>query len=105
MDIAFAFPFEVMMCGIDRRNARAFDGLFCAMQRWTGKATRDHENAGHPLVTTPSEAKGRLADRSITEKARKGLQQIAETKELSSEDRKARIQRIKAFKKRTLRAK
>ena len=34
MDIAFAFPFEVMMCGIDRRNARAFDGLFCAMQRW-----------------------------------------------------------------------
>jgi hypothetical protein len=70
------------------------------------KATRDHESAGHRLVTTPSEAKDLLAnDPTISERARKGLQQIARMKEPSSEDRKVRIQRIKAFEKRTLRPK
>jgi hypothetical protein len=84
---------------INRGNQKGL--LFAAAD----KALRVLESAGHPLVITPSEAEERLTDLALSEKARKGLQQIVRMKALSPEKREDKIQRVKAFKKRTLRAK
>jgi hypothetical protein len=56
----------------------------------------------HPLVTTPSEAKEISTRHDVPERDRKGLTQLARMKQLSPSVRKAQIQRVEAFGKRTL---
>jgi len=58
---------------------------------------------GHPLVTSPSEAKELLRRHDVPDSARNSLEQLARTKQLLPRERKAQIQHVKAFKKRTLR--